>query len=104
MTPTAPPRTLVLGATGFVGRWLLLELLTRGEPVAAAVRDPRSADALRRWLHDHGADGSAPTTVTADLTRPGLGLSPEDDARLGAVRDVHNLAAPHAFRLTRAQA
>ncbi|MFJ6385723.1 SDR family oxidoreductase [Kitasatospora sp. NPDC092039] len=104
MPPTAPPRTLVLGATGFLGRWLLLELLTRGEPVAAAVRGPGSADALRRWLHDHGADGGAPTTVTADLTRPGLGLSPEDDARLGEVRDVHNLAARYAFGLTRAQA
>ncbi|MEU3565024.1 SDR family oxidoreductase [Kitasatospora sp. NPDC006786] len=104
MTHAPPPRTLVLGATGFLGRWLVLELLGRGEPVAAAVRDTAGADTLRRWLHDHGADGTAPTTVTADLTRPGLGLSPADDARLGEVRDVHNLAARYAFGLTRAQA
>ncbi|MFE7527572.1 SDR family oxidoreductase [Kitasatospora sp. NPDC057542] len=104
MAPVPPPRILVLGATGFLGRWLVLELLTRGEPVAAAVRDTGRANALRRWLHDHGTDGTALTTVTADLTRPGLGLSPEDDARLAEVRDVHNLAARYAFGLTRAQA
>ncbi|MFE6054439.1 SDR family oxidoreductase [Kitasatospora sp. NPDC056446] len=98
------PRTLVLGATGFLGRWLVLELLARGEPVAAAARGTGSADVLRRWLRDHGADDTALTTVAADLTRPGLGLAPEDDARLGEVRDVHNLAARYDFGLTRAQA
>ncbi|MEV7770007.1 SDR family oxidoreductase [Kitasatospora sp. NPDC086791] len=104
MTPAPPPRTLVLGATGFLGRWLVLELLTRGEPVAVTVRGTGRAAALRRWLHEHDADGTALTTVTADLTRPGLGLTPEDDARLTEVRDVHNLAARYDFGLTRAQA
>ncbi|MFJ8624031.1 SDR family oxidoreductase [Kitasatospora sp. NPDC093550] len=104
MTTAPPPRTLVLGATGFLGRWLVLELLTRGEPVAATVRDTGRADALRRWLREHDADDTVLTTVTGDLTRPGLGLSPEDDARLAEVRDVHNLAARYDFGLTRAQA
>ncbi|MFI8461658.1 SDR family oxidoreductase [Kitasatospora sp. NPDC085464] len=104
MTSAPPPRTLVLGATGFLGRWLALELLTRGEPVAVAVRDTDRAPALRHWLREHDADDTALTTVTADLTRPGLGLSPEDDARLTEVRDVHNLAARYDFGLTRAQA
>ncbi|MEV8325618.1 SDR family oxidoreductase [Kitasatospora sp. NPDC056731] len=99
-----PPRTLVLGATGFLGRWLVLELLTRGEPVAAAVRGAGRDTELRHWLRTHGADDTALTTVAADLTRPGLGLSPEDDARLTEVRDVHNLAARYRFGLTRAQA
>ncbi|MEE1823401.1 SDR family oxidoreductase [Streptomyces sp. BE20] len=102
-----PPHTLVLGATGFLGRWLLLELLGRGEPVAAGVRtgpgSPRDRE-LRAWLRAHGADDGALTTVTADLTRPGLGLSPADDARLAAVRDVHNLAALYRFGLGRAEA
>ncbi|GHF83377.1 hypothetical protein GCM10018790_71290 [Kitasatospora xanthocidica] len=104
MTSVPPPRTLVLGATGFLGRWLVLELLTRGEPVAAAVRDPARATTLRHWLRAHGADDTALTTVAADLTRPGLGLSPEDDDLLTGVRDVHNLAARYDFGLTRAQA
>ncbi|WP_327673726.1 SDR family oxidoreductase [Kitasatospora sp. NBC_00458] len=102
-----PPRTLVLGATGFLGRWLLLELLDRGEPVAAAVRtgagSPRDRE-LRGWLRVHGADDRTLTTVAADLTLPGLGLTPEDDARLAGVRDVHNLAALYRFGLDRAEA
>ncbi|MER6301645.1 SDR family oxidoreductase [Kitasatospora sp. NPDC001539] len=105
MTATPPPpRTLVLGANGFLGRWLVLELLTRAEPVAAAVRDARRATDLRHWLREHGADTAPLTTVTADLTHPGLGLTPDDDARLTEVRDVHNLAARYEFGLTRAQA
>ncbi|MEU6234943.1 alpha/beta fold hydrolase [Kitasatospora sp. NPDC047058] len=106
-SPPPPPRTLVLGATGFLGRWLVLELLGRGEPVAAAVRGGRSSaqdQELRGWLRAHGADDDALTTVAADLTRPGLGLSPEDDALLADVRDVHNLAARYRFGLPRAEA
>ncbi|MBV6703095.1 SDR family oxidoreductase [Kitasatospora aureofaciens] len=101
------PSTLVLGATGFLGRWLVLELLTLGEPVAAAVRGGPGTEhdtGLRHWLRAHGADDTALTTVAADLTRPGLGLSPDDDALLAEVRDVHNLAARYEFGLTRAQA
>ncbi|MFD8083007.1 SDR family oxidoreductase [Kitasatospora sp. NPDC059722] len=101
------PTTFVLGATGFIGRWLVLELLTRGEPVAVAVRggtgSPRDT-ALRSWLRAHGTVDTTLTTVAADLTDPGLGLSPDDDARLAAVRDVHNLAARYEFGLTRAEA
>ncbi|MEE1786039.1 SDR family oxidoreductase [Streptomyces sp. SP17BM10] len=105
------PTTLVLGATGFIGRWLALELLTQGEPVAVAVRGGaggRRDTALRSWLRAHGADDTALTTalttVATDLTHPGIGLGPEDDARLAEVRDVHNLAARYEFGLTRAEA
>ncbi|MFD0278846.1 alpha/beta fold hydrolase [Kitasatospora sp. NPDC127111] len=106
-SPPPAPRTLVLGATGFLGRWLVLELLQRGEPVAAAVRDGRGGardQDLRGWLRAHAADDAALTTVAADLTHPGLGLSPEDDALLAEVRDVHNLAARYRFGLPRAEA
>ncbi|WP_354638680.1 SDR family oxidoreductase [Kitasatospora camelliae] len=100
-----PPTTLVLGATGFIGRWLTLDLLRRGEPVAAAVRGPARGGELRAWLADHGlAEDSGLTLVRADVTRPDLGLSPEDEARLGAVRDVYNLAALYRFGLTREEA
>ncbi|MEV0535718.1 SDR family oxidoreductase [Kitasatospora sp. NPDC050463] len=118
-TPTRPPqpqsqpqsepqpRTLVLGATGFLGRWLVLELLGRGEPVAAGIRGGRGSardEQLRRWLTEHGADDSALTTVAADLTRPGLGLTAPDESRLADVRDAHNLAALYRFGLHRAEA
>ncbi|WP_345288711.1 SDR family oxidoreductase [Kitasatospora albolonga] len=79
--------TLVLGANGFIGRWLVLELLTQGRPVAAATRPGRAA-ALRDWLAAHDAPADRLTNVTADITRPDLGLSPADEARLHDVRDV----------------
>lgn len=98
-----PPSTLVLGANGFIGRWLTLELLTQGRPVAIGVRSGRDAD-LRHWLHAHDAPLEALTTVSADITRPDLGLSPTDEHRLTHVRDVYNLAALYRFGLGRAEA
>ncbi|GAA2750279.1 SDR family oxidoreductase [Kitasatospora cinereorecta] len=96
--------TLVLGANGFIGRWLTLELLNAGEHVAVGVRGGRDAG-LRAWLGDHGApDLTALTTVAVDVSRPGLGLSPADEERLADVRDVVNLAALYRFGLSRAEA
>lgn len=99
------PTSLVLGATGFIGRWLVLELLTQGGAVAAGVRGGGTRDAeLRHWLREHGADDRALTTVASDITRPGLGLSPADEERLGSIRDIHNTAALYRFGLSRATA
>ncbi|MFJ9695525.1 SDR family oxidoreductase [Kitasatospora sp. NPDC101183] len=105
MSPTPPPpRALVIGATGFIGRWLVLELLGRGTPVAATFRGTTAGAALRRWLRTHGGDERGLTTVAADVTAPGLGLRPGGEDRLGEVRDVYNLAARYQFGLTRAEA
>ncbi|WP_055489173.1 SDR family oxidoreductase [Streptomyces sp. TP-A0356] len=94
------PQSLVLGATGFIGRWLLRQLLAQGLPVAAAVRGGSRRDGeLRQWLRSRGADDRAMTTVGAD-TAPGLGLGPGDDALLADVRDVYNAAGLYRFGLT----
>ncbi|GAA4991781.1 hypothetical protein GCM10025734_19360 [Kitasatospora paranensis] len=102
------PTALVLGAGGFLGRWLTLELLRRGRTVAVGLRGGPAREAeLRRWLGDHGADETelaALTGVTVDITRPGLGLSRTDESALSDVQDVHNLAARYAFGLSRAEA
>ncbi|MFD7983287.1 alpha/beta fold hydrolase [Kitasatospora indigofera] len=104
-TPPPAPTALVLGATGFIGRWLVLELLSSGHTVAAAVRGGKKRDGeLRKWLGAHGADERGLLTVEADITRPGLGLSPTDDAHLTTVRDVFNTAALYRFGLSRAEA
>lgn len=78
---------IVFGATGFIGRSLVAELLTRGQRVAAVVRN----DTLTPWLAAQGVDTGGLELVAADITRPLSGL-PE-------VRDVYNAAARYAFGL-----
>ncbi|MFE7550812.1 alpha/beta fold hydrolase [Streptomyces gardneri] len=78
---------IVFGATGFIGRSLVAELLTRGLRVAAAVRK----DTLTPWLTSQGVDTAGLEIVTADITRPLSGL-PE-------ARVVYNAAARFAFGL-----
>ncbi|CAL9526393.1 hypothetical protein SUDANB121_03960 [Nocardiopsis dassonvillei] len=96
MSENGTPGSLVVGATGFVGRWLVRALLGRGTPVVATARGGRGEE-LRRWLRAHGADDGALATVEADITRPGLALSPADRDALGGVRDVFNAAALYRF-------
>ncbi|MET7368805.1 alpha/beta fold hydrolase [Streptomyces sp. NPDC005566] len=78
---------IVFGATGFIGRSLVAELLTRGQRVAAAVRH----DTLTPWLAAQGVDTGGLEIFAADITRPLSGL-PE-------VRDVYNAAGRFAFGL-----
>ncbi|MFF2776151.1 alpha/beta fold hydrolase [Streptomyces sp. NPDC058052] len=78
---------IVFGATGFIGRSLVAELLTRGQRVAAAVRD----DTLTPWLTSQGVDIHELRIVTADITRP--------LTELPDVRDVYNAAGRFAFGL-----
>ncbi|MCA2180408.1 SDR family oxidoreductase [Nonomuraea glycinis] len=92
------PDTLVVGATGFIGRWLTAELLTRGRTVAATVRGgPTRETELRTWLRDHDVNDQALTVVPADV-----GLSREDP--LDSVRDVFNAAGAYRFGMSRGEA
>ncbi|WP_203185546.1 alpha/beta fold hydrolase [Streptomyces pratensis] len=92
--------SVVFGAGGFIGRSLVLELLRRGQYVAAAVHG--SGDRLTEWLADRGVETDRLTVVPADITRPGLGL-PEPGG-LDEVRDVYNTAARFAFGVDPAEA
>ena len=96
---------LLTGATGFVGAFLLAELLRRTRAgVVCLVRAESAAAAgvrLRQSLAEHGLwDAAAAARIEAlpgDLARPLLGLSPQTfdalGARLGAI--VHNGAWVH---------
>ncbi|MFG3120566.1 amino acid adenylation domain-containing protein [Streptomyces sp. NPDC048201] len=96
--PTARP--LLTGASGFLGAFLLRDLLESTDgPVDCLVRaeDPRSAaERLRANLEHYGLWQPRYETlinaVPGDLAAPGLGLAPQDRAalvrRLGAV--LHN--------------
>lgn len=94
-------RTVVTGATGLVGRWLITELTSSHRNVIALVRNaaPRAA-ALRAFVATHGGDPNRLTVLDADLARPDLGLP----ADVGPVHTVFHLAAHMAFGLTVAQA
>jgi nucleoside-diphosphate-sugar epimerase len=83
---------IVFGATGFVGRSLVAELLTRGRRVAAAVRH----DTLTPWLAARGVATDGLRVVTADVTRPLSGLP--------GAPVVYNAAGRYAFGLTAEEA
>ena len=93
---THSPDTLVTGATGFLGRWLLIALTRRGRRVVAVVRSAAErAPELLRFVDARGGNGSLITCVDGDIGRDDLGLTDS----LATVRDVYHLAAAFGFGL-----
>ncbi|TYB62274.1 alpha/beta fold hydrolase [Nonomuraea sp. PA05] len=88
------PDSIVFGASGLVGRFLVAELLRRGRAVAATIR---GADGLTAWLTREDVPVDGLTVVRADITLRGLGLPPDE---LTHVRDVYNCAGRYAFGLS----
>ena len=83
----------VTGATGFIGRYLVANLLKRGKPVYALVRKSsvKKLDALRESL---GASEKTLIAVPGDLAKKHLGVSDADLKKLkGKVDHVFHLAA-----------
>ncbi|HET7216546.1 MAG TPA: thioester reductase domain-containing protein [Vicinamibacterales bacterium] len=76
-------RVLVTGASGFLGRWLVKELLAESEAtLACIVRDAAGADAATRLRASLAAAGLDRATfdarirvVRGDLAQPGLGMT-----------------------------
>ena len=64
MIVESPPRVLVLGATGFVGRALVSALHARREVVRAASRRPGPDQPGARWMH---CDLERPETISGAL-------------------------------------
>src|SRR6185295_10418117 len=64
----------VTGATGFIGRHLVQELLDNRDGEIFVLVRAGSRDRVERLLHSWG-DPARVTTVTGDLTRPGLGVT-----------------------------
>jgi dihydroflavonol-4-reductase len=61
------PTVLVTGATGFIAKYCIAELLNAGYPVRGTVRRLDRADDVRRAVKRAGADPQHLTFVTADL-------------------------------------
>jgi NAD(P)-dependent dehydrogenase (short-subunit alcohol dehydrogenase family) len=88
----------VTGATGFIGRHLVLRLLEREGDIHVLVRE-ESTDKLdkllgEKWIPAHPSAAQRIKPVVGDLARPRLGLSDEDvDALRGDVQHFFHLAA-----------
>jgi thioester reductase-like protein len=65
---------LVTGGTGFIGRFLVADLLKRGDPVYVLVRkgSQKKLAALRK---EWGAGERQVIAVTGDLAKPLLGVA-----------------------------
>jgi NAD(P)-dependent dehydrogenase (short-subunit alcohol dehydrogenase family) len=83
----------VTGATGFIGRFLVGNLLARGKPIFVLVRRG-SQKRLAALRERHGADERQIVAVIGDLAKPNLGISDADIRKLkGKVEHFFHLAA-----------
>ncbi|MFQ6398561.1 alpha/beta fold hydrolase [Nocardia sp. KC 131] len=101
MSITAERHALVFGATGFLGRHLILALDDAGIQVTAATRSKDSYQQLISWLQDHGHQ-SKPNHLPVDFESSGLGLS--DPSSLRNISEIYNCAGAYRFGMTTAEA
>lgn len=84
----------VTGATGFIGRFLVAELIKRPEAKVYALVRPGSEHKLDEVRQRCGATAEQLLPVAGDLTRAGLGLSADTLAQLdGKIDHFYHLAA-----------
>lgn len=93
--------TLLTGATGLIGRYLMRDLLLAGEQLCVLVRDSKKQSAAARvedilgaWELQLGRALPHPKIVVGEVTETGLGLSTTDRAWVSANcrRVIHNAA------------
>lgn len=77
--------TLLTGATGLVGRYLVRDLLLNGHELAVVVRPSRRLsprdrmeEILQHWERELGSPLPRPVVLAGDITEAGFGLSAED--------------------------
>ena len=78
----------VTGATGFIGKNLLIKLLERRGTIYALVRSG-SKKKFAQWLRDKDISEKRVVAVTGDLTRKNLGVSKKDRDMLKKAKVKH---------------
>jgi len=98
----ASPDTVVTGATGLIGRWLVPELTKRGKTVVVLMRraKEREGDYLD-WVQKRGGFSSQVIVREVNLKQKDLGIHLNEYKE---VREVYHLAASYAFGLSREDA
>jgi len=93
--------TLVTGATGLIGRWLVPELTRLGRDIVALVRGARERRAeYLEWVARHGGDPARVTLIEGDLAKPELGLDADGRRLVGESRDVFHCGALMQFSMS----
>ena len=90
----------VTGATGFIGRYLVANLLRRGEPIYVLVRKG-SLKKLAAQREEWDATEKQVIAVTGDIGQKGLGIADADLRKLkGKVTHLFHLAAVYDISAT----
>ncbi|MEV7662484.1 alpha/beta fold hydrolase [Paenarthrobacter sp. NPDC089316] len=98
MTPRGDSRhALVFGASGLVGRHLVLTLAEAGANVTAAVRTAESGARVERWAREHGLAGNIATAIV-DFDAPGI-LDGGPSA-FADITEIHNCAGSYRFGMS----
>lgn len=93
--------TLLTGATGLVGRYLVRDLLLNGHQLAVVVRSSRKQsprdrmeEILQHWERELGRPLPRPVVLAGDIAESGFGLSNEDREWVGENCDkiIHSAA------------
>lgn len=92
---------LVFGASGLVGRHVVLALSAAGVRVTAAVRSAASADRLMQWLADHGLREHV-GTVLVDFSS--TSVVHDEAAARSRVTEIYNCAGVYRFGMTASEA
>ena len=96
---------LVVGATGFIGKFLIARLLRDNVQVFALCRNiDQQAPQLQQWLTQQGIVHQQLNFIQGDITLPNLGLSKQDWLQLKKVNYLYNTSALFAWHLTMQQA
>ncbi|MCH7394549.1 SDR family NAD(P)-dependent oxidoreductase [Acinetobacter dispersus] len=96
---------LVAGATGFIGRYLILELLKQGHRVFALLRNQaKQQPVLTNWLSQKGVSLNQLSFIQGDVTQTDLAISRVDWEKLKSINTLYNSSALFAWNLSMQQA
>ncbi|MEG2578974.1 MAG: SDR family oxidoreductase, partial [Glutamicibacter sp.] len=92
---------LVFGASGLIGRHLILALLDARTQVTAAVRNAESAAKVKNWLSQHGLEQEINTAIV-DFDAPEVLAG--GPAAFTSVTEIHNCAGTYRFGMSAQEA